>query len=445
MATVFQDQQLQRVNGTHAPDWLQPIRAQGSAAFAAAPWPTRKTEAWKYCSLKTLAGDSYHADIPPITAANNKDLAAAATIAGLDSYQLVLVNGQIHPELSSALALEQVVLFENANTDQQAAIAEQLANARQQSNHHLFNDLNDAVLNSGVLVTIGRNSQLDKPLQICSINTGAESAYSVNSRVLVVLETNAELTLIEQFASVSAHDDNSFTNNQTDIQIGDNARLTHYRLNRMQSASAFIGSSRIDLQRDAHYQAFHLGLGSALTRNDLVVNHNIGGSHSEISGVYVPQGSQLVDFHTCIEHAAAHCTSNEVFRGIINDQAKAVFNGRIHIHKDAQKTLAELSNKNLLLTNKAEIDTKPELEIYADDVKCAHGATVAQLDDKARFYLQSRGISEQDAQVMLSFGFINELLDALPHPAIGDWLRPLLAQRFGRAPAFTTEQVEALS
>jgi Fe-S cluster assembly protein SufD len=443
-AASFQQQQLNQ-QATIAPlDWLADINHTGRAAFVAAPWPNRKTEAWKYCSLKTLAADSYNAAVP-VTPVAADTLASTITIAGLDSYQLVLVNGQIDTALSSALALEQVVLFADANSEQQARIVEHLSNGRQQSNHHLFNDLNDAALSSGVLITIGRNSPLDKPLQICSINTGADHAYSINSRVLVELETSAELTLIEQFASVTQSSDNSFTNNQTDILVGDNARLTHYRLNQMQQAAVFIGTSRIDLQRDAQYLAFHLGLGSALTRNDLVVNHNRGGSHSEISGVYVPQESQLVDFHTCIEHAAAHCTSNEVFRGIINDQAKAVFNGRIHIHKNAQKTLAELSNKNLLLTNKAEINTKPELEIYADDVKCAHGATVAQLDDKARFYMQSRGISEQEAQVMLSFGFINELLEALPHPAVSDWLRPLLAQRFGRVQAFTHEQIEALS
>ena len=129
----------------------------------------------------------------------------------------------------------------------------------------------------------------------------------------------------------------------------------------------------------------------------------------------------------------AHCTTNEVFRGIMNNKAKATFNGRIHIHPDAQKTLAELSNKNLLLTNTAEINTKPELEIYADDVQCAHGATVAQLEEKARFYLQSRGISKEDAEIMLSFGFINELLNGLNHEEIGLWLRPQLAQRFGRS------------
>ena len=203
-----------------------------------------------------------------------------------------------------------------------------------------------------------------------------------------------------------------------------------------------IGSTHVDLTRDSQYNAFHLGLGTRLTRNDIVVNHNVGGSHCELNGVYIPQNQQLLDFHTCIEHKVPHCTSNEVFRGIMNDKARAVFNGRIHIHPQAQKTLAELSNKNLLLTNTAEIYTKPELEIYADDVKCAHGATVAQLEEKAMFYMQSRGISKKEAEVMLSFGFINELLEALPHEDIALVLRPLLAHRFGRDQSLSRHLLE---
>ena len=151
-----------------------------------------------------------------------------------------------------------------------------------------------------------------------------------------------------------------------------------------------------------------------------------------MKGVYLPQNKQLIDFHSNMEHKVANCTTNEVFRGIMADKSKAVFNGRIHIHPDAQKTLAELSNKNLLLSNEATINTKPELEIYADDVRCAHGATIAQLDEEARFYLQSRGISAAEADVMLSFGFINELLENLELEAVRDLIRPILAKRFGR-------------
>ena len=429
--------------------WLGDLNSAGREAFEQAPWPTRKTETFKYCSLRTLTDDP-RAAAAPVTTASTNAIRTAADIPHFDGYQLVLVNGQVNTELSDALALEQVTLLSQASTEQQALAKEYLGKslgktvAGDLDPSHLFNQLNNASLQDAVLVEIKRNSRLDKPLQLCYLNTEADASFTVNSRVLVVLETGAELELVEHYASLDNSTDNSFTNAMTEVIVGDNARLTHYRLQLMHNDATHIGSVWVNLKRDANYQAFHLALGSQLTRNDIVVHHSVGGSHSDINGVYVPQGKQLVDFHTCIEHAVAHCTSNEIFRGIINDQAKAVFNGRIHIHKDAQKTLAELSNKNLLLTNKAEINTKPELEIYADDVKCAHGATVAQLDEKARFYLQSRGISEDEAQVMLSFGFINELLDAMPDEAIGHWLRPILAKRFGREQSFDEDLVESV-
>ena len=429
--------------------WLTNLNNSGRDAFENTQWPTRKTEAFKYCSLKALSDNPFTADAPETTA-TNEIIRATAAIPHFDGYQLVLVNGQLNTELSDAIALEQVTLFSQATQEQQALAKEYLGKSLGQTTNgeldanHLFNHLNHAALQDGVLVEIKRNSRLDKPLHICYLSTSADAGFSVNSRILVVMETNAELELVEHYSSLDKQSDASFTNALTEVIVGDNARLIHYRLQLMHNDALHIGSCWVNLKRDAQYQAFHLALGSQLTRNDIVVHHSSGGSHSDISGVYVPQGKQLVDFHTCIEHAAAHCTSNEVFRGIINDQAKAVFNGRIHIHKDAQKTLAELSNKNLLLTNQAEINTKPELEIYADDVKCAHGATVAQLDDKARFYLQSRGISEDEAQVMLSFGFINELLDAMPDEAIGHWLRPMLAKRFGREQSFDEDLVETV-
>ena len=163
-----------------------------------------------------------------------------------------------------------------------------------------------------------------------------------------------------------------------------------------------------------------------------MVNHAGPGAYAALNGVYLPRGDEHIDYHSTIEHAVPHCQTDEVFRGIIADRATAVFNGRIHIHPDAQKTRAELSNKNLLTSAEAQINSKPELEIYADDVQCAHGATVAQLDELAMHYLRTRGVSRAEAEVMLSFGFINELIEALELESLRAYLRPLLALRFAR-------------
>lgn len=430
MAEQFQAQQLALAESTQTLPFLNELKKQGLTAFSKAAMPTRKTEAWRFTSLFNLASSEY------AKASNselNEELTQAATIADLNSARLVFVNGFLNTELSDALALEQVSLFSQANDAQQSLIKEKLGTvlAQAQGTAHLFNDLNNASTSEGVLVHVAKNQQLSQPIQISYLTTEDSQPFTVNNRVLVVVEAGAEATVVEHYGSDSKAQI-SFTNALTEISVGDNARIQHYRLLTMQEQAQHIGSTHIELGRDSRYNAFHLSLGSKLSRNDIVVNHNVGGSHSEFSGVYVPQNSDVVDYHTSIEHKVPNCTGNEVFRGIINDKARAVFNGRIHIHADAQKTHSELSNKNLLLTNTAEIYTKPELEIYADDVKCAHGATVSQLDEEASFYLQSRGISKQEANVILSFGFINELLQALPHPAITNLLRPLLARRFGR-------------
>lgn len=427
----FQTQLLALADAApESPSFLSKLNQQGRAAYTAAHFPTRKTELWKYTSLFNLAQTEFQA------ASNhslNEDLTQAATIPNLGSARLVFVNGVLNAELSDALALEQVTLFSQTNAVQQELLAEKLGSvlAKHHNTGHLFNDLNNAATRDGVLIHVGKNQQLNQPIQLSYLTTSDAAPFNINLRVLVVLEQGAQATLIEHYGSDLA-EQNSLTNALTEIIIGNNAKLQHYRLQTMQNEAQHIGAVHADLLRDANYSAFFLSLGSRLSRNDIVVNHNVGGSHSELAGVYVPQHQQVVDYHTTIEHRAANCTSNEVFRGIMNDKSKAIFNGRIHIHPDAQKTLAELNNKNLLLTPGAEIYTKPELEIYADDVKCAHGATVAQLDEQATFYLQSRGISKREAEVMLSFGFINELLQNLPDEAITKYLRPILAQQFGR-------------
>lgn len=408
---------------------IEALRNSGKASFLQQEIPTRKTEAWKFTSLYNLTSnqEGYGRLAETHSPAG---LDGITTIPALNAQRLVFVNGRYSEELSSNEGLSNVVRFSQANDVQQAIITEHIGTAIEQEKH-IFSALNNAITTDGVLVHIEKNKQLKTNIQITHITTPQAKPFTVPARLLIVLETGASATVVEHFAS---NDDvqNCFVNAITEAKVGANAHLNHYRLQLMQEDSIQIGGVHIDLDRDANYDSFQLGLGAKIVRNDINLNHNVGGSHCELKGVYLPQNKQLIDFHSNIEHKVANCTTNEVFRGIMADKAKAVFNGRIHIHPDAQKTLAELSNRNLLLSNDAQINTKPELEIYADDVRCAHGATIAQLDEQAHFYLRSRGISAAEADVMLSFGFINELLENLKLDAIRNLIRPLLAQRFGR-------------
>lgn len=405
------------------------LNKSGADSFLQQEVPHRKTEAWKYTSLNQLTSneEGYGRLAQKHSAAG---LDGITTIPALDAQRLVFVNGQYSAELSSNESLKNVVRFSQANDSQKEIIADNLGSAVEQDKH-IFAALNNAITRDGVLVYVEKNEQLKTNIQITHITTKEAQPFTVPARLLIVLETGANATVVEHFAS-NDDEQNCFVNAITEAKVGANARLNHYRLQLMQEGSIQIGGVHVDLDRDANYDSFQLGLGAKIVRNDINVNHNVGGSHCELKGVYLPQNKQLIDFHSNMEHKVAHCTTNEVFRGIMADKSKAVFNGRIHIHPDAQKTLAELSNKNLLLSDDATINTKPELEIYADDVRCAHGATIAQLDEQARFYLQSRGISAAEADVMLSFGFINELLESLELDAIRNLIRPILAQRFGR-------------
>ncbi len=420
----FQQQALKLAAQQQSPAWLGDLRAQAANDWFNVKWPTRKTEHWKYTSLASL-----QKNIPSAWAAKSVSADAASEFIAVDAIRLVFVNGVFDPASSSELPSE-VVRFSQANDVQQKLIVQHLGKIVD-GPQHLFATLNNAWVDDGILVHVARNQTLAKPIYLVQVSTPEEQAVSVNQRVLVVLQDSAQAEMIEHYVS-TANVQNSFVNSLTEIVVGDNAQLQHYRLNLEEENIQHIGAVHVNLQRNARLRGFTLAMGSKLKRIDYQVNHRGQGAELNLQGVYLPRNNQMVDYHSNVQHWVPHCTTSEVFRGIIADSAQAIFNGRIYIHKDAQKTLAELSNKNLLTSNKAEINTKPELEIYADDVKCAHGATVSQLNATALYYLQSRGVSRTEAEVMMSFGFINELLEQISEVAVHDYLFPRLAALFGR-------------
>jgi Fe-S cluster assembly protein SufD len=407
-----------------APAWLQPLREQGRARWRESYKPTRKTEAWKYTSLHALDREFTN----PQTG-----VAFTGELPALGGPRLLFVDGQLQDDLPELPAGITLLRFADAD-DAQAELIRQHLGTAIASEAHLFANLNDATLSDGLFLHVARDTELAAPLHIAHVTSRREPAFTVNQRLLVVLEDNASASVIEHFAGDSPA---AFTNGITELLLGSGARLSHHRLHLEEGGAMHIGGVHARLDRDSRLQGFHLALGSELKRIDLVVNHQGPGAHADLNGIYLLHNREHVDYHTCIEHAVPHCTSDEVFRGIIGDEASAVFNGRIHIHPDAQKTRAELSNKNLLTSASAEINTKPELEIYADDVQCAHGATVAQLDEGMLHYLRTRGVDRDEAEVMLSYGFINELVDALEYEPLKDFLHPLLARRLSRDPLLT--------
>ncbi|MDP5054805.1 MAG: Fe-S cluster assembly protein SufD [Congregibacter sp.] len=409
------------------PHWLQSVQARGLSFWEDAAMPTRRTENWKYTGLTALRDDYQLAPSELTLESLPKTLQQ-----GFGGSRLVFVDGIYQPSLSTAAHAEGVTVcrFEDASEAQADKIAQHL-NSSLDVEQHLFAALNTATLRDGVFVEIAANVSAQAPVECLWLVSAATTPTAVNQRLLVLAEAGSSATIVEHFASLEAAND-SFCNGLTELLVSANAQLAHYRIHEESGNAVHIGGVHARLDRDARLDSFHLALGSVLKRFDLVVNHAGPGAYVSLNGVYLPRGEEHIDYHTTIEHAVPHCSSDEIFRGIIADKATAVFNGRIHIHPDAQKTRAELSNRNLLTSADATVNSKPELEIYADDVQCAHGATIAQLDELAMHYLRTRGVSRAEAEVMLSFGFINELIEGLGLESMRNYLRPMLASRFSR-------------
>jgi Fe-S cluster assembly protein SufD len=413
--------------------WLAQQRGIARGDWLAGPLPTRKTEAWKYTGLDPL-GERDYLQLAPRVALTAPGL---PLIEGLDADRLVFVNGHFDAALSSVAAQDGVtaIPFSAADEQQRALIGAQLGSIAT-GHGNPFAALNGCWMNDGVLVQVAGGVRANRPLYVVHLLAAGESAFAAAQRLLLILEPQAELQLIEHFVSAAGAADSLMTGT-TELRIGAGARLQHFRLQLEDEQALHIGGIYAELQRDARLEGFVIGLGSRLKRLDLRVRHLGPGSEAHLDGVYLAHRSQHIDLHTSVEHESPHGTTRQVYRGIIDDAARAVFNGRIHIHPHAQKTSADLSNRNLLLSNEAEIDTKPELEIYADDVRCSHGATVSRIEEKNLYYLLTRGIGRAEAEVLLGFGFINELFGDVPIEALRAALRDVLRGWFGRSAELT--------
>lgn len=425
----FQEAWLEHAKSSQAPAYLHVFKQSGMQAFSEHQLPDRKSENWKYLNLNPI----WLGDFKPYTHTEGSSH-FKPHFAQLDSaLNIRLHNGRAHNFSSYAQAEFSACLFSQADERQQKLIQQHLGSITAQAQAaQPFADLNQALLEDGVFIEINCQQQLAAPILITHHNDAQADKCLIPSRILIVAQAGSQARVIETFSN-SEGVENSLNNSVCEIHCLDNSQLEHSRLQLNCEQVMHLSAVHVALHKDSEYKGFHFTLGSQLTRNDLLVNHLQSGAHCQLNGVFLPERQQQVDFHSCIEHRVAHCTTSEVFRGIVDDQANATFNGRIHIHPDAQKTDARLSNKNLLLTNQATVNTKPELEIYADDVVCAHGATVAQINAESIFYLMSRGIARKQAEMLLSFGFINELLEELTDTSVAQELAELITQKFNRS------------
>ena len=390
--------------GDYLPAPLLELRKQRGTALVDMPLPTRKTENWKYSSRHLKLSDELAAALP----STGKD----GTSLSMLGCRVVFRNGVMVPEASDYPDLKGIRIqrFSDLSDEEASGLAERMDNTLDSRAVQMAR-LNSARFEDGLYIQLDKEAVLDQPLFIVHEVT-ASSAGSAYPRIYVDAARHSQMTLVEEYISCGAEP--VVVNTVTEVSVAEGAQITSVRLTLEGENVQHIGATGVRQAASSRFESHSVGFGGPLRRHDLQVRLEGEGAECKLNGVVVTQGKQHFDNHTSIEHVAAHCNSEETYRNIAADQSHAIFNGRIHIHEDAQKSSANMNNKNLLLSTGAEIDTKPELEIYADDVQCAHGATIGQLDKTSLFYLVSRGIGRREATTLLTMAFINEMVEQIP-------------------------------
>jgi len=408
-------------------DWLRAERSNALARARVEGIPTTSQEGWRYTGVKGLMEQSFARYAEAVTGVEQEDL-EDVLVPGLDAHRVVLVNGRYVAALSTLGALPAGVRAGSLREILQAdpdAVAERLTKVAG-AGAHVFSALNTAGIDDGFVLLVGRGAAVERPIELIHLSVGMDEPRVAQPRHLIALEEGAQASLIERYVSLG--ESLYCTNSVLELSLGRQSLLRHQRI-QLESPNAFhITGVYLSQGADSRYLGVNVGLGAAWARTDLVVR--FAGQHAEcdLKGLYLAGDKQVMDHHLDIDHQVPHCASRETFKGVLYGKGRAVFDGRIHVAVDAQKTDAQLSNKNLLLSRNAEIDTKPQLEIHADDVKCSHGTTVGQIDPQMLFYLRSRGISPLLARRMLCLGFAGEIIEALgPEP-----LREYVAEEVGR-------------
>jgi Fe-S cluster assembly protein SufD len=388
--------------------WLQDLRDHAASRFVELGFPSVRDEEWRFTNVGPIATTEFR----PAPAAR-LDAAALSTFLYADApFRVVVVNGRFAPELSRTPGLPKGVRFGSlaaAETEQADVVARYLGQLADATNR-AFTALNTAFAHDGAYVYLPDGLVLEQPLQMLYVSTGDSAQASMSHpRSLVVAGDRSQMQIVETY--VSAPGQKHFTNAVTEIVAGENAVVDHYKVQE-ESVDAFhIAALHIHSARSSNVSTHAFTLGGRLVRNDIMAVLDGEGAEATLNGLYLADGDRLVDTHTTIDHAKAHCPSHEVYKGIIGGNARAVFNGKIIVRQDAQKTDAKQTNRALLLSDHATINTKPQLEIFADDVKCTHGAAIGQLDEDALFYLRARGLTFFEARDMLIHAFAGEILE----------------------------------
>ncbi len=406
--------------------WLKEKRDQAIKTFSAGGFPSPREEEWRYTNVRPIERKQFR-PIETSPADIDEGLIKAYSLASAD--KLVFVDGRFCAELSDLPSLPEGAVVESMAValESHAELLEAKLGRALHDESHGFLDFNTAFFNDGLFVYLPENSALDKPLQLLFVSTKNEVAQLSTIRNLIVVEQGASLELVETWVGDASH---CYLNAAvTEVLVGENSAVKLTKLQAESDKAYHFGGTYVKQARYSRFNHQSFSFGGALVRNDLHTGLREA-AEVTLDGLFLVAGRQHVDNHTRINHTQPHAVSREQYKGILNDKARGVFQGRVIVQEGAQKTNSEMSNHNLLLSENAEIDTKPQLEIYADDVKCAHGVTVGQLDKESVFFLQSRGIESERARNMLTFAFANELVEKIELPDLKLMVQNQLLKQF---------------
>ena len=398
--------------GANAPPWLRELRTRGANRFTALGFPTVRQEEWRFTNVTPIADTSFRlGEAAPTNAAH---LTKRVTVPSAAA-RIVILNGHFAPELSSAEEFPTGLVA--------GSLARAIARGAPEVAHlgqlpweqSAFGALNTAFLDDGAFIAIPSGLVVDEPIQIIVINGGAGKTMA-HPRTLIVAGRDSQARVAQTFLGSAG--ECHFTNAVTEVAVDENAHLDLVTDQREIDTAYHIAAIQAGLQRNATFKSRAVTLGGKLVRNDILAVLGGEGAHCSLEGCYLVDGERLVDNHTTIDHATPHCTSHELYKGILDGRARAIFNGRIIVREDAQKTDAKQTNRALLLSDEAQINSNPQLEIFADDVKCTHGAAIGQLDEEAMFYLRARGLTLKDARDMLIHAYAGEVLQGITIDAL---------------------------
>ena len=429
MSTAFAEQFALVPAGD--PEWLMPLRRAAMLAFQRYGFPTTKNEEWHYTSPAPIAEAGF-APMGPASGTVTLDQLTPYLAGRPDWPRLVFVNGRYAPTLSRVDTLDdgvRVMSLSSALREEPTVLERHLGKLAAFVDPALiFSALNTALFTDGALVHVDRGATPTLPIHLLFVSDSAAAGGMSHPRMLVAMERESNATVIEQYVTLG--DAAYFTNVVTEASIADGATLHHLRLQREGPDAFHVGTVAAQQGRDSHLMSFSFATGASLSRTNIHTALAGDGCGATLNGLYMLDGAQHCDHQTRIEHIAPNCYSREVYKGILDGTSHGVFNGKVYVHPEAQKTDGKQTNNTLLLSERARVDTKPQLEIFADDVKCTHGATIGRMDENALFYMKSRGIRTAEARRLLTYAFAAEVLEMLPLDEVKDELEKLTLERF---------------